>query len=242
MNFIPIAWDKIIDLTINLLPKVAGAIITLIIGWIVGRALGKAISKLIEKVKLDKPLKRTVIGKALESAGITIGKFFDLIVRCFIYLIAVLAAVDILNIEALSKFIGLIVQYIPNFLAGVIILLAGLIIADFIGDAVTAIGKGAKVEFAGFLSIIIRATLYFVVITVGLTVMKIDVSLLYIFANALAWGIAVGVGVALGIALGFGFKDYVSKNAERWFKGFTEATKKTEDFWSWYSRREKEES
>jgi hypothetical protein len=242
MNFIPELWVKITNFIIELLPKLAGAIITLIIGWIVGRALGKAVSHIIEKTRVGIPLKRTIIGRALENAGITISKFFDLIVRWFIYLIAILAAVDILNIEALSKFIGLIVQYIPNFLAGIIILLAGLMIADFVGDAVTAIGKEAKIEFAGFLSIIIRATLYFVAIVIGLTVMKIDVSLLYIFADALAWGIAIGVGAALGIALGFGLKDYVAKNAEKWLKGFAETTRKAEDFWSWYTRKEKGEA
>ncbi|MEM2227439.1 MAG: hypothetical protein QXR82_01345, partial [Candidatus Bathyarchaeia archaeon] len=164
------------------------------------------------------------------------------LIRWFIYLIAILAAVDILKIEALSKIIGLIVQYLPSFLAGIVILLAGLVIADFIGDAIAAIGREAKIEFAGFLSIITRSVLYFVVIIIALTVMKIDVSLLYMFANALAWGIAIGVGAALGIALGLGLKDYVSKNAEKWLKGFAETTKKTEDFWSWYTRREKEES
>ncbi len=241
MDFIPGLWVKITNFIIDLLPKLAGVIITLIIGWIAGRALGKTVSHIIEKTKIGIYLKRTIIGRILEDAGITINKFFDLIVRWFIYLTAILAAVDILNIEALSKFIGLLVQYIPNFLAGIIILLAGLMIADFIGDAVITIGKEAKIEFAGFLSIIIRVTLYFVVIVVGLTVMKINVSLLYILANALAWGIAVGVGAALGIALGFGLKDYVAKNAEKWLKGFAETTKKAEDFWSWYTRREKEE-
>jgi len=119
-------------------------------------------------------------------------------------------------------------------------LLAGLVIADFIGDAIGAIGREAKIEFAGFLSIITRSVLYFVAIIIALTVMKIDVSLLYMFANALAWGISIGIGAALGIALGLGLKDYVSKNAEKWFKGFTETTKKAEDFWSWYTRKKEE--
>ncbi|MBS7658281.1 MAG: hypothetical protein QW476_03995 [Candidatus Bathyarchaeia archaeon] len=242
MSFIPELWVKFIDSIVELLPKIAGAIIVLIIGWISGRAFGKLALKITEKTGVSKVLRKTIVGRALESSGVTMSKFFDILIRWFIYLIAILAAVDILKIEALSKIIGLIVQYLPSFLAGIVILLAGLVIADFIGDAIAAIGREAKIEFAGFLSIITRSVLYFVVIIIALTVMKIDVSLLYMFANALAWGIAIGVGAALGIALGLGLKDYVSKNAEKWLKGFAETTKKTEDFWSWYTRREKEES
>lgn len=227
-------WIRIADL----LPRIAGAIIVLIVGWAAGRILGKLISKIFEKVGIESAVKKTAIGRILEKSGITTGRFFDILVRWFIYLIAILGAADILKIEALSNFIRVVVQYIPSLIAGVFVLLVGLVVADFIGDSITAFGKEAKIEFIGFFSTIIRGILYFVVLIIALTLMKIDVSILYIFANALAWGIAIGAGIAIGIALGWGLKDYVSKNAEKWFAGFAETAKKTEDFWSWYTRKE----
>ncbi|MEM2227440.1 MAG: hypothetical protein QXR82_01350, partial [Candidatus Bathyarchaeia archaeon] len=120
MSFIPELWVKFIDSIVELLPKIAGAIIVLIIGWISGRAFGKLALKITEKTGVSKVLRKTIVGRALESSGVTMSKFFDILIRWFIYLIAILAAVDILKIEALSKIIGLIVQYLPSFLAGIV--------------------------------------------------------------------------------------------------------------------------
>ena len=58
--------------------------------------------------------------------------------------------------------------------------------------------------------------------------MKIDVEILYIFAEALAWGVAIGIGVGLGIALGWGMKDAVAKNANKWISDFEKSAKNLE--------------
>ena len=59
--------------------------------------------------------------------------------------------------------------------------------------------------------------------------MKIDVSILYIFANAMAWGIAIGVSVGLGIAFGWGFKDFIAESAKEWIQSLTTTAEKVEE-------------
>ena len=216
-------------------------IAVLIIGWAVGRLLGKGLSKILDKIGVDDVLRKTAIGKALERSGITCVRFFDLIIRWFIYLIAILTAVDILQIAVLSTFMSSVVQYLPHFIVGVFILFVGLIVADFIGDALGAVGREAKVEFIGLLAAGLKLFLYFIVIIVALSVMKIDVSILYILATALAWGVALGISIGLGIAFGWGFKDTIAKNADKWIKSAQRVAKKAEEFWSWYARREEAE-
>ncbi len=212
---------KLVDVT----PAVVGAVIVLIIGWIAGRALGKGLSKVLDKAGLDDALLKTVIGKAMERSGMKIVRFFDLIVRWFVYLIAILAAVNILNITVLSNFMSTLVQYLPSFIAGIFIIILGFIAADFVGDALKAVGEEAELEFSSIVADGIKIFLYFVIIVVGLSVMKIDVQILYIFANAAAWGIAFGIGAAIAIAFGLGYKDYIAKNAEKWATAITEKAK-----------------
>jgi len=223
---------------IGFLPKIAGAIVVLVVGWAVGRALGKGISILLGKVGVGDAFRKTLVGRALERSGITSLRFFDLVVRWFVYLIAIFVAVDILEIRILSTFMTEIIAYLPSFIYGLIILFVGIVFADFVGDAVKAIGREAKIEFIGLLADGLRLFLYFVIVVIALSVMKIDVSILHSFANALAWGIAIGVCVGLGIAFGWGFKDVVAKNAEKWLESTKTVAKKAEDFWSWYSRKQ----
>lgn len=213
---------------VDLAPVALGAVIVLAIGWAAGRALGRGVSKVLDKVGVDDAVRKTAIGKAMERSGMKIIRVFDLLTRWFVYLIAILAAVNILNITVLSNFMSTLVQYLPSFIAGIFIIILGFIVADFVGDSVKAVGREAKVEFSSVVGDGIKFFLYFVVVVVGLSVMKIDVQILYIFANAAAWGTALGIGAAIAIAFGLGFKDHVARNAEEWIAAITAKAKKQE--------------
>lgn len=223
--FLEDLWATFVDM----IPGIIGAIIALIIGWIVGRALGKGVSKILDKAGVDDALRKTILGRTLERSGVTCVRFFDLIVRWFVYLIAILAAANILNIPILSNYLSLIVSYLPSLIAGIFILFFGFIIADYIGDFVTSLGREAKIEFAGLMANGLRIILYFVIVVIALSTIGIDVSILYIFATALAWGLAIGVGAAIAIAFGWGFKDVVKTKADEWIETATEAAKKAEE-------------
>ena len=214
---------------VRIAPRIAGALIVLVVGWAAGRLIGRGFSKILDKAGLDEALRRTVIGKALDRTKITIVGFFDLVIRWFVYLIAILAAVDILQISILSSFISQIVQYLPRFIAGIFILLIGFIVADFVADALRAVGKEGRLEYAPIFADALRFVFYFVVLAIGLSTMQVDVNILYIFANALAWGIALGIAVGLGIAFGWGFKDAIAKRADKWIETISAGTKKQID-------------
>jgi small-conductance mechanosensitive channel len=212
----------------DMLPRVAGAVVALIIGWIAGQALGKAISKLLDKAGVDDALRKTLVGKTLERSGITCVGFFDLVVRWFVYLVAIFAAVDILQITVLSGYMNMVVSYLPSFIAGIVIFVVGFIIIDYVADFIKQLGEEAEIAYSRIFADGLRLFLYGVVTILALSQMKIDVSILYVFANALAWGIAIGVGVGLGIAFGWGFKDAVAENSKKWIKSWTESIERLE--------------
>jgi len=216
---------ELVKWIVEMTPKIVGAIVVLIIGWAVGRGLGAVISRILDKAGVDDALRKTSIGKAIEKSGISLPKFFDILIRVFIYLIAVLAAVNILEIEMLSRYITMVVEYLPSFIAGVFILIFGLMAADFVGDAIVAIGREAKIEYASIASLLVRGIFYLVVIIVGLSTMRIDVTILNMIVTALAWGLAGAIALGGGLAIGFGFKDVVAKKAEDWIKKASEVAK-----------------
>jgi hypothetical protein len=212
----------------ELLPKIAGAAIILVIGWVAGRLIGNWSARILDRAGLDDALRKTAIGKALEKTRIRIAGFFELIIRWFVYLIAILAAADVLQISTLSRFIDSIVEYLPNFVGGIFIMLIGFIIADFVGDALISVSREGNIEYGAVFGNALKVFLYFVVIVIGLSTMKVDVQILKIFSTALAWGSAVGVGVGLGIAVGWGLKDVVAKKANAWLEQQAKTKEKTE--------------
>jgi small-conductance mechanosensitive channel len=223
-EFLQGLWSQLAGLT----PKLAGALIVLVIGYVAGRLIGRGLSKVLDKIGLDDLLRKTAIGKALDKTKMTIVGFFDALIRWFVYLVAILAAVNILEIEILSSFIRQVVEYIPSLAAGILVILVGFILADFVGDALRSVGKAGAMEYSGIFADGLKFLLYFVVVVMGLSLMRIDVAILHVFATALAWGAAAGIGVGLGIAFGWGFKDAVSKRAEGWLTTLSESAKRPE--------------
>lgn len=220
-----IRWESFLES----IPKAGGAIIILIIGWAVGRIVGRAVSTILERSGLDDLLKRTIVGRAIIRSGIKPVRFFDLLIRWFIYLIAIFVAVETLHVEILSRFMLEVVEYIPNLIAGIAILIFGFIAADFLGDAVSTLAEEAKIFFHRIVGSVVKLLLYFIVVTIALSQMKVNVEILYIFANAMAWGIAAGTTIGLGIALGWGLKDIIAKNASKWIPSLEDAAKRYED-------------
>lgn len=86
------------------LPKIIAAIIILIIGWFAGRIAGKIVSKVLDKVGVDDAVDKTIIGDTIKKSGKTTVGFFDAVVRWFIYIIFIVAAVNVLNIDILTDF------------------------------------------------------------------------------------------------------------------------------------------
>jgi len=221
------------------MPRIVGALTVLLVGWAFGRLLGKGVSGLIRRLKIEASFRKTLMGRALERSGVSLGLFLDLAVRWLVYIGSILAAIDILGFKALEPFVTAAIHYLPSLIGGVIILIIGFVAVDFIADLARAASSEAKIEYAGVVILGFRLILYFAVAVVALSIMKVDVSILYIFANALAWGLAAGAGVGLGIALGWGFKDLVARNAERWISGAKGVAEKVEEAAELQSLRER---
>jgi len=88
------------------------------------------------------------------------------------------------------------VTFLPNLVSGLLILLGGFILVDWIGEMIEE-GSSSTLPPA-LLSWFVKAVLYFVVITIALAEMGVDVTILYIIAQALAWSLAIAIGIAFG--------------------------------------------
>ncbi len=199
-----------VNMVIQFLPALIGAIIILIIGWIVGRVAGGILSKLLQKTKIDETVGKTDFGATLDKSGMTVSGLFASLFKWFIYLIFIMAAVNVLNIPIFADFLNAIVLYIPNLIAGVLVLVIGLIAINFLMKWVGSMLKGQDVPFTDWIIMGLQALLSLVVIVIALDQWRIQTAIIYTFLVPLAWGISAGLAIAIGIALGVGAKDIVA--------------------------------
>ncbi|MCX6682606.1 MAG: hypothetical protein NTY71_06440 [Methanoregula sp.] len=213
--------SKWYDGIVSILPVVIGAILILVIGWIVGRLLGKAVRLILDKLNVDRLFADSSFVKALSGAGITISYIFDIAVRLFVYLVAVLAAVDLLNLDYLSALMKDIVEYIPHIIVFLIIVLVGFILIDYFADFLVKFHTTAHVDLMQPVVFLMRIFLYFVVTIFALTQLNLDLTIIYTFLTPIAWGIGIGLGAAIAIIFWFGLKERGAQLMDQLMASFT---------------------
>lgn len=182
-----------------------------IIGWIVGRVLGLLVGRLLARAGGDSLLKQTVIGRALMRADFASFRLGNSVTKWVIYISAFLYALYSLGLPVLTTSVLSFLDYLPVIVGAGIILIVGMILSDWLGEFVKKSVTPEKRELF-YLNIVgdtIKVILYFVTITLALTHLGVDVTILYIFSEAFAWAVAISVGVAAGIVVGWVLKDRV---------------------------------
>jgi hypothetical protein len=196
---------------VAVLPAIIGALIVLLLGWVVGRLLGKAVRIIIDRamaaVSTAPVIGESDVGKTVVTSHVSLGYLGDITMRCVIYLIAILAAVDILNLDYLSKFMTQVLEYIPHVIAFVIILVVGIILVDYFIDFFKNYSQTSRIELITPVLMLLRLFLYFVVVMLALSQLLLDLTIIYTIITPIFWGIGIGLGASIAIIVWFGMKN-----------------------------------
>ncbi|KAB1191933.1 hypothetical protein GJR96_00155 [Haloferax sp. MBLA0076] len=211
--------DSLVQLTnevIAFLPRLLGALLILIVGWFVARIAGRVITGLADRVEIDKAVLATPIGNILGGTEAAVSRAFGTLGRWFVYALTILAAADVLAVDLFSEWIATAASYAPAFVAGLLVIVLGFVVADFIGDAITRTRAATETPYTSIFAVGTRVFLYFTAVVIGLSTMGVDVAILFTIAQAFAWGLAAALAIGVGGAIAFGARDYVAANVERW--------------------------
>ncbi len=228
INQMPAWMQDPLQSLIVVFPRIFAALVILLIGWAVGIFVGSFVRRLLARTELDARIVGTPIGRMIGETEDAVSLFFGKLVKWFIYILAIFAAVDVLAIPMLSQWMSMAVAYLPAFIAGLLIIIIGFILADFLGDVIERTRAVTHMRYTGWFADGVRVFLYFLVIAIGLDTMGVDVGFLYIFAGAAALGLGLGIALAIGLGFGLGMRDYVDDNIDEWARRAREETEEME--------------
>lgn len=202
-------WQGFIDF----LPILVGALVIFLIGLVIAGGLGKLAERIIRALPVDLVLERLGFKEPLERAGLSLdsGRFVGGLVRWFLIIAFVLAAVDILHLTQVSVFLNSVLLYIPNIIVAVIILLAAVLVASFLERVVRAAVDASELTHGGFLATLTRWTVFIFGIFAALIQLGIAPQLM----NTLFTGIIAMLAIAGGLAFGLGGRDFASEVIEK---------------------------
>ncbi len=209
---------------IAFLPRLVAAIVVLLIGWAIGRAVAGLVRRIADRVELDRMVLETPLGRMMGGTERAVSGTFGKIAAWFVYALAVLAAANVLAISVLSEWISTAVSYLPAFIAGLLVIIFGFVVADFIGDAIQRTRAATQTAYTTWFATGTRMFLYFTAVVIGLDTMGIDVGILFVFARALAWGLAAALAIGLGVSFGWGSRHYVADHIDGWVQQANQGT------------------
>ena len=216
-DWINVTGDSLRNLwgnVLNFLPALLGAIIVLLIGLIVASLLEKLVERIIYYLKIDTVLKKAEVEPYFERANIrlNVGVFLGKLVYWFILIAFLLAASDILHFSAFSEFLKQVLAYIPNVIIAVLIMLAAMVVANFLRSLVTASVASAKLHHSKGLG----ALTWWVVVVFGFLTALPQLGVNTAIIQTLVMGLIAMLALAGGLAFGLGGKEHANRFLTRW--------------------------
>lgn len=192
----------------NFVPNLIGAIIVLIVGLIVAAGLGALVEKIFESVHLDSFLTKLGVKPYFERAGLKLraSYFLGRLIYWFVVLAFLLAVSDSLGLYALSGFLSAVLNYLPNVIAAVLIMLAALVLGNFARRLVTASVMSAKLHAAHFLG----SLTWWAIVVFGFLAALTQLNIAAAIIQSIVTGFIAMLALAGGLAFGLGGKDYAN--------------------------------
>jgi hypothetical protein len=203
-------WGEVL----NFLPALIGAIIIFIIGLVIASLLEKVVERIIFYLKIDNVMRKAEVEGYLERANVrlNVGTFIGKLVYWFIVVAFLLAASDILNFTAFSDFLKQVLNFIPSVIIAVLIMLAALVVANFLRQLVTASVASAKLNYAKGLG----ALTWWVVVVFGLLTALPQIGINSAIIQTLVMGLIAMLALAGGLAFGLGGREHASRFLSHW--------------------------
>lgn len=177
------------------------ALIVFIIGWIISRLVSKFVRRLLKTVGADKLAERLNEIEIIHKSNLKIvpSILLSKILYYILLFIFIFAATDVLGMEAVSRLMGDLLNYLPNLISAFLVLIIGIFLADFIKNIVLTTCNSLGIPAA---SVIANIVFYFIFLNVAMITLsqaKIDTDFIQDNLSIIL------AGVVLAFAIGYGF-------------------------------------
>lgn len=194
-------WDGAIDL----IPRITALLAVLIVGYILAKVLRWITRSALSRVPFDQTCDRIGLHEVTRSLGIAqpASQLMGRLIFLAVMLVTFVAAVDVLEMESVSRAIDSLMSYIPHVIGALVIVMFGLVFANFARSMVLAGGERLGFEYAGVVAQFVYGILVVVIGSLAVGQLQLNTALV---DRVIEIGL-MAAGAALALALGFGTRD-----------------------------------
>ena len=185
----------------ELAPRILTALVVILIGYLAAKVTEKALRGALQRIKFDTLLKKVGIQNALERIGHH-GSPSQSIAKVVYFLLIVLfvqSATQSVGLTAVSGAIQSFFGYLPNVIAALVVILLGSVVAEYASKAVTQSARESGIDYAETLGRIVSALVFFVVLVMAVTQLRIETDIIKAVAIVLLGGVSLGLALSFGL-------------------------------------------
>lgn len=191
-----------LNAVINYIPNLIAALVILLIGIIVAWAIKTVVVKVLGFVNV-KPVTETVgLDKVLKTKVDLVDLIGDL-VRWIVIIVFLIPALEVLDLTQINDVLQGVVEYLPNVVAAVFIVMIGAVVADLVARVISGTVDTIGAKTAEVLADVARYSVIVFVVLAALQQLGIAPAML----NTLFTGFVALVAIAGGLAFGLGGQD-----------------------------------
>lgn len=210
VDSLQVAFSSMWAQVVGFIPTVMAALMVYIIGLIVASSFKTLVQGVVKKVGIDTALKNAGVDEIAAKAGVKFdaGVFIGTLVKWFILLVFLVVAFDVLKLGEVNTFLReIVIDYLPNVIVAVIILIAAVIIANAVRRTVIASTTLAEMKNPALFGKVAYVAILTVAVLAALNQLKVASDLI----QPLFAGLVFAVSLALGLAFGLGGKEAAAR-------------------------------
>jgi hypothetical protein len=211
-DYVDILRSAFIELwagAVMFLPNLLLAIIVFLLGLLVANLLSSLIVRVVKMLRIDELLAKLEVKEVFARAGLTldVAAVLGWIIKWFIIVVALIAAADALGWSQITVFLSQVVGYIPNVIIAVIILLVGILLANFVNGVIRSAVAAAAMQSGDFLAGVAK----WAIIVFSLMAALVQLGIAQSLIQVLFTGFVAMLAIAGGLAFGLGGRDHAAR-------------------------------
>ncbi|MDD5653630.1 MAG: hypothetical protein PHT31_05690 [Candidatus Omnitrophica bacterium] len=185
-------------------------IIILIIGWIVSKLIKTLAIKVLRAIKIDEISDRIELDSMLAKGGIqySLSELIGVVVYWLSLLVTFVVAINAVGLTIAADLLNRIVLYIPNVIAAIFILIAGMFVATLLRNIVRAAANNTGLSQSNLLGKVVEIIIMVFAVAIALEQLNIGAKVIELTISIILGSFGLGFALAFGL----GCKDIVAKS------------------------------
>ena len=186
---------------IELAPRAIAALVILVLGYLIAKMISKAAAALTETIGMQTAAERSGLAESMQQVGIrrNVPAIIGMIVFWLLMCVAIMAGFRVLELTLVSEAMQDVVNYIPRLLVAMVVVVIGLLVANFVRGVVATGADRVGISYAEQLA---SACYYILAIMTFITAfekLKFEFALLNQMILIAFGALSVGFAIAFGL-------------------------------------------